>query len=88
MCEIGVCQNQKKYVLMLKRGWEAISKCLLEVVCVSRDLSCDMVLFIVEMAIAMLVGFLMVITWWRNQSAKVEENLFLQVKNNFVQVLN
>ena len=38
--------------------------------------------------LAMLVGFLMVITWGRNQSAKVEEKLFLQVKNNFVQVLN
>ena len=38
--------------------------------------------------LAMLVGFLMVITWGRNQSSKVEEKLFLQVKNNFVWVLN
>ena len=38
--------------------------------------------------LSMLVGFFMVITWGRNQSTIVEEKLFLQVKNNFVQVLN
>ena len=30
--------------------------------------------------LAMLVGFLMVITWGRNQSAKVEEKLFYKLK--------
>ena len=34
--------------------------------------------------LAMLVGFLMVITWGRNQSDEVEEKMFLQVKNYFV----
>ena len=75
-------------IKMFKRGWEAILKCLPKVVCVNIFILWYGLVHCWNGYLAMLVGFLMVITWWRNQSAKVEEKLLLQVKNNFVQVLN
>ena len=69
--------------MRIKENWPSVKNRSLSV-CVNRFILWYGLVHCLNGYLAILVGFLKVIMWGRNQSAIVQEKLFLQVKNNYV----